>query len=627
MRYQEKYLSVSQVVGDLYAQVCALSALGKIHSSAAQYGNAVKYLQQALLIVEKNDQSIEQRDEEEARICYELGMALWALNDLEIAEAHLRRSVEIIENLHQNLNSSTNQLTSVPVPSYNINLNSGNYGSTSSSSTAGSDASSNSSSHYAQFRIQNLIQRSSTQKPFHHHLHYQGASYEALIKILIALKRPTEALLIAERSRTRLFMKAKQGFKVFAITSAEQIVEMARSQNAAILYYSMTIDGSYNSWLITPTGVRFAPLIKSSREKILQLLSNVQNSLLQDGMEHTKSLDGSSYNDDLDINENQSRALHHLNRNHFLNSSNYSLSSLFSLASSVTSNSTASSSRHGSLIRHRHRSSSHSISKSRSGSCSNVSVESNNGDNLKVKRTISSGHVNRNYQSSASLIALYEILIGPFQDLLDEESSLSQLLLVLDGDLFLVPWSMLRNEDDEFLSERYSLLIMPSLHVLRTDQGTKTLRKTPSNTNITSLVVANPTMPNKLTKPNSRQRQSYFENPACSREASFVSELLSTRPLIGTEANKEAVLSQLSAAQCIHFSSYIIDNTEGDPLKMATGLGIAISPSDVLIGDSSHQLHDHEYLLTPHDLISIGLSAKLVVISWYVPPLEYESVN
>lgn len=621
MKYQEKYLSVAQVVGDLYAQVSALSALGKIHSSAGQYSHAVKYLQQALIIVEKNDQSIEHRDEEEARICYELGMALWALNDLEIAESHLRRSVDIIENLHQSFNSSTSQLTRIPIHPYNFNFT-GHYGSTSSSSTAGSDASSssNSSSHYAQFRMQNLIQHAASQQPpFHHHLHYQGASYEALIKILIALKRPTEALLIAERSRTRLFMKAKQGFKVFTLTSADQIIEMARSQNAAILYYSMTIDGSYNSWLITPSGVRFAPLVKSSREKILQLLSSVQNSLLQDGGEQSRSYEGHS-EDLLDDSVGHPRALHHLNRNHFLNSSNYSLSSLFSLASSVASSSTTSS-RHGSLIRHRHRSSSHSITKSRSGSCSNVH-EANNTSEAKVKRSLSNGGVNRIWQNSSSLIALYEILIGPFQDQLDEESSLSQLLLVLDGDLFLVPWSMLRNEDDEFLSERYSLLIMPSLHVLRSDQGTKTLRKTASHTTITSLVVANPTMPNKVAKQaNSARataRQLYFENPACSREASFVSELLSTRPLIGTEANKEAVLSQLSTAQCIHFSSYIIDNTDGDPLKMATGLGIAISPSDVLIGDSSHQLHDHEYLLTPHDLISIGLSAKLVVLSWLV---------
>ncbi|KAI2801478.1 Tetratricopeptide repeat protein 28 [Blomia tropicalis] len=624
VKYQEKYLSVSTIVGDLNAQVSALSALGKIYSSIGQYRQAVKYLEQALLIVE-NNQSIGQRDQEEARICYELGMALWAVNDLHIAETHLRRSVDLIENMHNNFNSSSNHLTTTtttttvaPIHSYSTMLStSSHYGIVGGGSGSGSDVSSNSSSHYAQFQLANLIQAPSKQQSSHQHLHYQGASYEALTKILIALNRPTDALLIAERSRTRTFLKAKQGFKVLSISSVEQIVEMSRSQNAAILYYSMTIDGSYNSWLITPKGVRFAPLIKSSREKILQLLSSVHNSLLNDGSD-SKSFDSNAYNDELDENPPLARSLHHLNRNHLLNSSNYSLSSLFSLSSSVASASTTSSSRHGSFVRYRNRSSNQSI-KSRSGSYSNVSMSSSvqmESNVSKMKRSFSNGCVNRNWSSSSALISLYDILIGPFQDQLDEESSLSQLLLVLDGDLFLVPWNMLRNEDDvEFLSERYSLLVMPSLHVLRSDQGMKTLRKSPSHSTISSLVVANPTMPNKLVKSDSCQPQLYYENSASSREASFVSELLSTRPLIGTEANKEAVLSQLSSAQCIHFSSYIIDNTEGDPLKMATGLGIAISPSDVLIGDSAHQLHDHEYLLTPHDLISIGLSAKLVVIS------------
>lgn len=252
---------------------------------------------------------------------------------------------------------------------------------------------------------------------------------------------------------------------------------------------------------------------------------------------------------------------------------------------------------------------------------------------------------------SSSLAALYELLVGPFQDGLDEESSLSRLLLVLDGDLFLVPWSMLRagggsagdaaggvssKVPEEYLSERYSLLVVPSLNVLRGEQRLKTLlRRTPSSSSsaaaagggisepFSSLVVANPTMPSRQefsssSSPGHHHRSAplFYENPASSREAAFVGELLSTKPLIGPEASKEGLLEQLSAAQCIHFSSYIIDNTGGDPLKMATGLGIAISPSDVLIGDSAHQLHDDEYLLTPHDLISVGLSAKLVVISW-----------
>lgn len=639
VNYHQKYLSVAHLVGDLNAQLSALSALGKIHSSTGKYGEAVKYLQQGLMIIEQHQVSICHRDEEEARLCYELGMALWALNDLEVAESHLRRSVDLIEELHQSFCMSSAR-TLVP-PASNIYgtalMTSNPYEPSGSDASGSSDpSSSSSSSHYAQFQLQSLMHQSMTsgaggsQKQRSQHLHYQGASYEALIKILIALKRPTEALLIAERSRMRLFSKPKAGFKVSSISSIEQIIEMARSQNAAILYYSMTIDGSYNSWLITPKGVLFAPLVKSSREKILQHLSSVQTNLLED-VDHGKTFDLGSHNaaDDLEsvISDSclmSSRSMHHLNRNHFLNSSNYSLSSLFSLASSVASTSTSASG----AATTRHRSRSHgrgetSIARSSSGrfggSTSNISTISapETSTTTKRKRSSSLGKRGSSWHGSASLVTLYQILVQHFQDQLDEESSLTQLLLVLDGDLFLIPWSMLRNEDEEFLSERYSLLIIPSLHVLRGDQGTKTLRKTPSHSTITSLVVANPTMPSKMaqTGPDGRQEQVYYENPASSREAAFVSEILSTRPLIGTEANKEAVLSQLSNAQCIHFSSYIIDNTGGDPLRMATGLGIAISPSDVVIGDSAHQLHDHEYLLTPHDLISIGLSAKLVVIS------------
>ncbi|KAH9507040.1 Tetratricopeptide repeat protein 28 [Dermatophagoides farinae] len=468
IRYQEKYLSVAQMIGDLNAQVSALSALGKINSSNSNYQQARRYFQQALSIVENqnNQNRIGYRDEEEARICYELGMVLWAMNELEVAETHLRRSVDLIENL-QNLNSSITQLMIAPMMMISNSLISNHY-----------------------------------------------------------------------------------GFRAFSITSIEQIVDMARSQNAAILYYSMTIDGRYNSWLITPEQVHFASLLKSDREKILQLIKNVQNSLfVQESNVHdpphtttaNRSIDSTIIADHDDYPDTSFELDHE------------------SLSSSQLAG--------------------------------------------KMKRSASYRYLNRNWQGFSAATALYDILIGPFQNQLDQnESTINQLLLVLDGDLFLVPWNMLRNKDEEFLSERYSLLVIPSLHVLRGDQNTKTLRKKSddSHSTITSLVVANPTMPNKLSSIttttngsgiasrfghnfHNHRPQLYFENPASSKEAAFVSELLSTRPLIGTEANKEAVLAQLSTAQCIHFSSYIIDNTDGDPLKMATGLGIAISPSDVLI--------------------------------------------
>jgi hypothetical protein len=51
-----------------------------------------------------------------------------------------------------------------------------------------------------------------------------------------------------------------------------------------------------------------------------------------------------------------------------------------------------------------------------------------------------------------------------------------------------------------------------------------------------------------------------------------------------------------------------------------SSLGIALSPSDLISDQSSQnvELQESEYLLTPQDFINIGLSAKLVVISWLV---------
>jgi len=111
-------------------------------------------------------------------------MALWSINDLEVAQSHLQRSVDLLEAQQRH----------------------------DSSASVGQSQS-----------------------------HLQ--SYEALCKILIALNRHNDALIIAERSRTRPMMNEKQGFRLSSITSSEQIVDMSKGQNAAILYYSLTSDG------------------------------------------------------------------------------------------------------------------------------------------------------------------------------------------------------------------------------------------------------------------------------------------------------------------------------------------------------------------------------------------------
>lgn len=115
-------------------------------------------------------------------------MALWSLNDLEVAQSHLQRSVDLLE-AQQRHDLSGNVCQS------------------------------------------------------------QVQSYEALCKVLIELNRHNDALIIAERSRTRPVMNEKQGFRLSSITTSEQIVDMSKGQNAAILYYSLNSDGMRDRFL------------------------------------------------------------------------------------------------------------------------------------------------------------------------------------------------------------------------------------------------------------------------------------------------------------------------------------------------------------------------------------------
>lgn len=64
------------------------------------------------------------------------------------------------------------------------------------------------------------------------------------------------------------------------------------------------------------------------------------------------------------------------------------------------------------------------------------------------------------------------------------------MVLVLEGDLYLVPFPVLRSSDEgaDYLCERFSLLVVPSLSALKTS---RMVRKPKENNeqNVTALVV------------------------------------------------------------------------------------------------------------------------------------------
>ena len=159
-------------------------------------------MQQGLQIAEQLS-----RREDEAKIRHRLGLALWGHGDLEGAQSQLYSATELFENIRREAQISSD---------YKLSL-----------------------------------------------FDLQTASYQALQRVLVALGRTDEALVVAERGRTRAFVdlllerqQLDGGESWYASVDStpvtkEQILDIVARQQAAVLYFSVAAGFLY-SWLITP---------------------------------------------------------------------------------------------------------------------------------------------------------------------------------------------------------------------------------------------------------------------------------------------------------------------------------------------------------------------------------------
>ena len=118
-----------------------------------------------------------------------------------------------------------------------------------------------------------------------------------------------------------------------------------------------------------------------------------------------------------------------------------------------------------------------------------------------------SGHASRRgnvanqlWQGPSAIKQLYQILIEPLEDDLPEGG---ELMLVLEGDLYLVPFSMLRGTNNpEYLCERYSLLLAPSISSVKigrqNNNNNNKLKTGDDDEKTVALVVGNPKLPSSV---------------------------------------------------------------------------------------------------------------------------------
>ena len=178
-----------------------------------------------------------------------------------------------------------------------------------------------------------------------------------------------------------------------------------------------------------------------------------------------------------------------------------------------------------------------------------------------------------NLQKSA-LSTLYDAIIEPIQDLLLG----TELMFVPEGPLCLAPFAVFKGPNSKYLCESFKIRVAPSLTSL------KMIADCPGDYHHQSgaLLVGDP-----LTE---------LSPLLCAREeVEMIGRMLGITPVLGTQATKDEVLTQLGSVALVHIAAHG---------NMKTGEIALASTEDV-----------KKDILTMRDVLGVQMRARLVVLS------------
>ena len=187
-------------------------------------------------------------------------------------------------------------------------------------------------------------------------------------------------------------------------------------------------------------------------------------------------------------------------------------------------------------------------------------------------------------QASTDLLQpLYDVLIGPIEDLLDGD----ELIVVPDGALSKAPWAA--------LSETLRIRTVPSLTSL------KLITDSPSGHHSKSgaLLVGDPCL-EKVT--NKWGNPIYEQLKYAKMEVEMIGEILESQPLTGEDATKEAVLQRIGSVALVHIAAHG---------RKETG-EIVLAPDP---RRESKPPTEEDCIMKMSDIQAVKLRASLVVLS------------
>ncbi|XP_022086210.1 tetratricopeptide repeat protein 28-like isoform X4 [Acanthaster planci] len=602
--YQEQHLSIAAQVNDRVAKALAYSSLGRVHHALGNFSQAVAYLTQGLQIADQLG-----RKEDEAKIRHRLGLAQWSNGNLDEAQRQLYRAADLFESIWRETQVGSE---------YKISL-----------------------------------------------LESQSASYQSLQKVLVAMDRQDEALAVAERSRTRAFVDLLLGRQSgdgsdsvdvmdTVLMTVDEILELVSMQNANVLYYSIA-SGHLYSWLITPSDgiLKFNDCNLNQLDRSLEeddastcsestltnsTLNVTTSAHLDQCIMHAREALGvdaqhSSYRSNGDITSETESEADELLQQH-----------LEELNAKLIGGGSDSNGQHQRLTSRNHaiNSSTRSVASMMSQLSLNGSIMNNSSlVNAVTNKSIKQKQL-KSWSGRPPLRVLYDLLIAPMEDVLRQPNGpntpATDLVLVLEGDLYLVPFPVLKGAlMTECLQDRFNLRVVPSLRTLNTNRYWEQ-RTTSHSGMVPAVIVANPEMPLSIT-----ERWGWGNLPNAEQEAHLISDIMGVTPLTGPSATKEALRKSIANAECLHFATSVswklsalilspghIPQKKGPPspvrqssLSPTNGENGALEHVDLTDSEESDLDSNpdtpalSEFLLTAADILDLQLTAKLVILSCY----------
>ncbi|MEA5574025.1 CHAT domain-containing protein [Calothrix sp. UHCC 0171] len=173
---------------------------------------------------------------------------------------------------------------------------------------------------------------------------------------------------------------------------------------------------------------------------------------------------------------------------------------------------------------------------------------------------------------------LHQILIEPIADLLPDKTQ-GRVIFIPQGDLFLVPFIALQDNNDKYLIEKYVIHTAPSIQVLdllyqrqiKRQSGKFSTQKN-TNTNIKSdelLIVGNPTAPKLPPKPGEKPLQ-LLPIPGAEKEAKAIAKIFKTQAITGDAATETTIVKKMPQAKIIHLATHAVELNNSNAIALAT---------------------------------------------------------